>query len=77
MIATATSPVQISVCTGVSGGKLNVRASANAQATILGVLDESAVVELPKNAQVTSGWLEIQSPFSGWVKARFLCGVSQ
>jgi hypothetical protein len=77
MIATVTSSAQISVCTGVTGGKLNVRINANVRAAVLGVLDEGAVVELPENAQPTSGWLAIQSPLSGWVNARFLCGVSQ
>jgi hypothetical protein len=77
MIATATSPAKISVCTGVAEGKLNVRASASFKTAVLGVLDEGAVVELLDNAQATSGWLAIQSPLSGWVNARFLCGVSQ
>ena len=76
-VATATSSAKISVCTGVTGGKLNVRITANVRAAILGVLDEGAVVELPENAQPTSGWLAIQFPLSGWVNARFLCGVSQ
>lgn len=77
LIATATSPAQVSVCTGVTGGKLNVRITADVRAAILGVLDEGAVVELPENAQPTSGWLAIQSPLSGWVNAHFLCGVFQ
>jgi hypothetical protein len=49
MSATATGPAQISisVCTGVTGGKLNVRTSASVQAAILGVLDEGAAVDFP------------------------------
>ena len=65
------------VCTGVTGGKLHVRASANAQAPVLGVLDEGEAVELSPTTEPSAGWLAIQNPFSGWVKARFLCGVFQ
>jgi len=77
MFVTATSPATISVCTGVTGGKLNVRASADAQSPVLGVLAEGEVVELSPTTEPSAGWLAIQTPFPGWVKARFLCGVSQ
>jgi hypothetical protein len=77
MIATATSSAPVSVCTGVADGKLNVRASANAQAPVLGVLAEGEAVELSLTTEPSAGWLAIQTPFPGWVKARFLCGVFQ
>lgn len=76
-VTATAAPVQISVCTGVTDGKLNVRAGANSQATVLSTLDEGTVVELSPNVEAASGWLAIQSPFAGWVKARFLCGVSK
>jgi hypothetical protein len=63
------------VCTNISGGKLNVRFTAGDKSDVRGYLAEGETVTISEEHQELDGnsWVKLASPIEGWVNSKYLC----
>lgn len=69
------TPVAMKVCTNIPDGRLHVRFAAGDGSEVRGYLAEGEPVLPASETDTTQGevWLQITSPITGWVNARYLC----
>ena len=71
--------VSLVVCTGLTGGKLNVRVAPGDYSDVRGYLLDGETVILDNESQNIDGsqWQKLSSPIIGWVNARYLCEIEK
>jgi len=68
-LSTPTLPV-MQVCTGIPGGKLNLRACARLDCEVIDLLDEGTPLDV---LEEQPHWMHITRPADGWVNSKYVC----
>lgn len=71
-----TAAPQWSICTGVDGGTVNLRACAGTSCAVVGILGEGDLVAVSGLDDLVAGssqWVMLTAPAQGWVNANYVC----